>query len=264
MSDTTAKPTEKVSMSKGARPVRPPVENIKPPRTIDLAGVALVVTLAIGIVRAFLMLGYTAQLTKFVRHANATSKSPDKHFTAADAAHAVHTVRTSGFVNAAVVAVALLLLLWAMRRTRSASISRWVMLIVFVFTGLPLQVMPTSELPGAVNAVGVIGGVAAIITLVLVFLPPQSQQYFKACKLANTPEQLRGQPRPGLASLFGPKRQAGMNARTAAPAPKPAASDRPAAPKAKAKVRADSDAVAKGAELARSRAKASKSRRTSA
>lgn len=263
MSDTTAKPTEKVSMSKGARPVRPPVENIKPPRTIDLASLAMLVMIAIGILRAILLLGNDALLLKFVRHANATSKSPDKHFTATDAANAVHSMRSGAAINAVVIGIALLLLIWAMRRTRSASISRWVLLIVFVFTGLPLWVIPTSGLPGAVNAVGVVGGVAAIIALALIFLPPASQQYFKACKLANTPEQLRGQPRPGLASLFGPKRQAGMNARTG-PAPKSAAPDRPAAPKAKAKVRADSDAIAKGAELARSRAKASKSRRTSA
>src|SRR5579875_3594296 len=113
MSDTTAKPTEKVSMSKGARPARPPVENIKPPRTIDLAGLAMLVAIALGIVRALLLLGNTAQLTAYVRHANATAKSPDKHFTATDAANAVHSVRSGATINAVVIAIALLLLLWA-------------------------------------------------------------------------------------------------------------------------------------------------------
>ena len=40
------------------------------------------------------------------------------------------------------------------------------------------------------------------------------------------------------------------------------AAGNPARGKARAKVRADADAIAKGAELARNRAKASKSRRT--
>ena len=42
--------------------------------------------------------------------------------------------------------------------------------------------------------------------------------YFRACREANMPEELRGQPRPGLGSLFGPKRPRGAAASAAGPA----------------------------------------------
>ncbi len=271
--DTTAdtaaaaktKPTGRVSMTKNvrparpvrARPVRPPVENVKPPRTIDYATAAIALMAAAGIVQALLLLGNTAILTAYVTKAN--EKKPVKNF---DPVSAVHTLRSGSILMGIILAVALLLLAWALRRTRSASASRWAMLIIFVFTGLPFQVKPATGLPTGSQIAGVTVGIAAIAAVVLVFAPKPSQLYFRACREANTPEELRGQPRPGLGSLFGPKRPRGAEASTPAPA-RTAAPDRPAAaPKSKAKVRSDSDAIAKGAELARSRAKASKSRRT--
>jgi hypothetical protein len=272
VSDTTAntaKTTGKVSMSKAARPARParpPVENVKPPRVIDYASAALMVMIVAGFVRALLLLGGTSTLTKFVVDQN--TKKPQKGF---NAANSVHQLRTGAVISAVVLAVALGLLAWAIRRTRSASASRWAMLVVFLFTGpLPFYVIPTSGLPGAVVAAGMVLGIASIVVLGLIFFAPASTAYFRACRLANIPEELRGQPRPGLGSLFGPRRQQtrpGQPARpTRAARTRPAADDaaanRPAAAKSRAKVRSDADAVAKGAELARSRAKASKSRRT--
>ena len=137
---------------------------------------------------------------------------------------------------------------------------------------LPLYIIPTSGLPAPASAAGVILGAASIAALGLIFLAPASTAYFRACRLANVPEELRGQPRPGLGSLFGPKRtaagrqpagrQPGARQSAAAARASSAEANRPAAGKAKAKVRSDTDAVAKGAELARSRAKASKSRRS--
>ncbi len=106
-----------------------------------------------------------------------------------------------------------------------------------------------------------VAGIGSVAAIVLVFLP-QSTQYFRACREASVPPELRGQPRPSLGSLFRPK-----SARTAAgaTATRPAAA-RPSiaasSAKAKAKVRSDAEAVAKGAELARARAKSSKSRRS--
>jgi hypothetical protein len=271
VSDTTAntaKATGKVSMSKAGRPARPPVENIKPPRTIDYATAALMVMIVAGFVRALLLLGNTSTLTKFVIDQN--HKKPQKGF---DATNSVHQLRTSAVISAVVLAVALGLLAWALRRTRSASASRWALLIVFLIPlgPLPLYVIPTSGLPGAVVASGMVLGLASIAVLGLVFVAPASTAYFKACRLANVPEELRGQPRPGLGSLFGPRRQPPARQGAADRSTRPAqtrtagadsAANRPAATKAKAKVRSDADAVAKGAELARSRAKASKSRRT--
>jgi hypothetical protein len=271
VSDTTANSANagdaahtagKVSMTKAGRPARPPVENITPPRTIDYATVALLVIVIAAVARAALLLGNNSALTKFVTDQNA--KKPQKTF---DAASSVHQLRTGAVISAVIIAVALGLLAWAMRRTRSASASRWALIVVFVVTGpLPFYVIPTSGLPGGVSLAGSVLGIASIVALGLVFVPKTSTTYFKACKLANIPEELRGQPRPGLASLFGQRRQATRPAQTRPTAQRPArtesASTRPDTAKAKAKVRSDADAVAKGAELARSRAKASKSRRT--
>jgi hypothetical protein len=273
--DTTAdnaaadktKPTGRVSMTKNVRPARPvratrqgrpPVENIKPPRTIDYATAAFAVMIVASLAHALLLLGNTAMLTSYAIKQNAKAKSPVKNF---DVVNAVHQYRSGAVITAVVIGLALVLLGWALRRTRSASASRWAMLIVFVFTGLPFQVIPVGGLPAGSQVAAVVVGVAAIAALVLIFVPKPSAAYFKACREANIPEELRGQPRPGLGSLFGPKRPRGAAAPT--PAARTAAPERPAtAPKSKAKVRSDTDAIAKGAELARSRAKASKSRRT--
>jgi hypothetical protein len=108
--------------------------------------------------------------------------------------------------------------------------------------------------------------VLSIVVLLLIFVPKESIAYFRACREANLPPERRGQQRPGLGSLFAPRpprQRMTPVGRTAEPEPasRPAET-RPAVPKAKAKVRTDSEAIARGAELARARAKASKSRRT--
>jgi hypothetical protein len=257
------KPAEGVSMTKPSRParVKPPLVNVPIPRTIDLACVALLVMFVGGFARALLLLGNTSTLLSYAIATNKKAKKPDKNF---DAVHAVHQFRESALVQAAVIGIALLLLAWALRRSRSASATRWALLIVFFFTGMPFYVIPTSGLPVGAQVAGVVIGVASVAAILLIFIPPTSAKYFKASREANIPEEMRGKPRPGLGSLFGPKRPRGAG-RTPAPPTKPAstAADRPATAKAKAKVRSDTDAVARGAELARARAKASKSRRTS-
>jgi hypothetical protein len=251
-------------MTKPSRPstgrVRTPAATVPPPRTIDLACLALVVMTLAGFIRGLLLLGHDQMLLAYVTKANHDAKKPDKNF---DAVKAVHTLRESGFLSAVVYGIVFLLLAWALRRSRPASITRWMLLVVFFFTAVPFYVRPTSGLPTGAQIAGVVIGVASIAVILLVFIPPTSQKYFKECREANMPEDMRGKPRPGLGSLFGPKRPRGAAA-TAPPARTAStpAAERPAAPKARAKVRSDTDAVAKGAELARARAKASKSRRT--
>jgi hypothetical protein len=272
VSDTTAntdapekqQPAEGVSMSKpsrlgGAR-VRPPTVNVPAPQSINLACIALAVMFVGGFARALLLLGNTSTLLSYATDVNKKAKKPDKNF---DAVKAVHQFRESALVQAAVIGVILLLLAWALRRSRSASATRWALLIVFFFTGMPFYVIPTAGLPVGASVAGVVIGVASVAAIILIFIPPASTKYFKACREANIPEEMRGKPRAGLGSLFGPKRPRG-GAATAPPSRKPAAAypPRPAAAKSKAKVRSDTDAVARGAELARARAKASKSRRT--
>jgi hypothetical protein len=259
---------------KGATARSPQVPRITPPRTIDLACAALGVTIGALVLRGLLLLGYTGTLQNYLISVNRKADKPKKHYGVGSSAlnADLHQLRQATLVNVAVVAVALLLLIFALRRTRSASGSRWALLIVVVFTQLPAYVIPISGgWPAVPQAFGVLAGIASIAALVLVFVKP-SMQYFRTCRESYLPPDRLNQPRPGLASLFGPRPPRTAPARGgattrgfAATRPEntanPAAA-KPAAGKAKAKVRADAEAVSRGAELARSRAKASKSRRS--
>ena len=258
-------------MSKSAsRDGEPP--RVTPPRTIDLASVAIVLTVVGLVVRALTLLGSSSTLSSYLTNLNAKAKKPVANYSQHVAAD-LHSLRVGALVQSGVVVVALLLLVTALRRTRSANGSRWGLLIIIVLTSLPFYVVPVAGWPVVPKVASVIAGIAAVSTIVLIFVP-QSMQYFRSCRDAVTPPERRGQARTGLAGLFAPRQprqpRGGLAARNAAPAERasrssasPTAAGGPAA-KAKAKVRADSDSVAKGAELARSRAKASKSRRTDA
>lgn len=269
MSDTSAKtvsmnkPQDKTtsgtpsSTGSGGAPTK-----IPPPRTINLLCWAMGLMIVLNFVQAFLLLGWTDTLKAYVITSNANAKTPQDPF---DAVHAVYQLRQGAFVTAALYGVMLALLIFAFRRTRSASASRWAVLIIFLYTLLPFRIIPASGEPVPVQIAAVAVGVLSIAVLVLIFLPKESIAYFRACREANVPPDRRGQPRPGLGSLFAPRpRQAATSVRRTAPAEsvRRPAETRPAVPKAKAKVRTDSEAIAKGADLARARAKASKSRRT--
>ena len=168
-----------------------------------------------------------------------------------------------------------MLLIFALRRVRTASGSRWAMLIVMLFTGLPFYVVPISGLPVvAARSPAWSSASPRSVADLLVFLPQPSQQYFRDCRDATRRRSCAASRGRGL---FGPRRQrpGWPSGRTRPPrrAPPRTPAPRPRVPprrqpddrrrKAKAKVRSDAEAIAKGAELARSRAKASKSRRTS-
>jgi hypothetical protein len=229
------------------------------------------IVVAVGTVaRGLLLLGSTSTLTTYL--VNTTNKAGSKKKTPYgpdQIASDIHQLRQGTLIMGVVIAVALALLVFAVRRARSASGSRWALLILMLFTSLPFYVVPITGFPAAVNVAGVIVGVASIAAILLIFVPPPSQKYFRDCREASLPPERRGQPRP---SLFGPRRQrpgpAGTGGRAAAArAASQEAQDEAVRPsgtssKARAKVRSDADAVARGAELARSRAKASKSRRT--
>lgn len=277
VSDTTSSTDERsrISLSKSLRKTSAAASSDMPkqlptPRTIDLACLAMILVAVASVARGLLLLGSTSTLTSYL--VNANNKAGDKKKTpyGADQINAdLHSLRQGTLVMGLVIAVALTLLVFAVRRARSASGSRWALLILMVFTSLPFYVVPISGFPAAVNVAGVVVGVAAIAAILLVFVPPPSQKYFRDCRQASLPPERRGQPRP---SLFGPRRQRpglggpGGGQAAAARAAQQRAKDeavRPSgAPKARAKVRADAEAVARGAELARSRAKASKSRRS--
>ncbi len=246
---------------------REPAEQIAPPRSIQLVVVAIGVVIAGLAVRALGLLGSSDTLISYLVKTNADAKKPVANYLADHAQADLHALRVGAGIEAAVVAVALLLLAFSIRRTRTASGSRWALLIVLVLTSTPFYVIPVVGWPILPQAASVVAGVGAIAALVLTFLPT-SMQYFRQCRDAMVPPELRGQPRP---SLFGSRRQRpggglGSLANAGRPATRPAATrPGPAAAsstRSKAKVRSDADAIAKGAELARSRAKASKPRRS--
>jgi len=139
----------------------------------------------------------------------------------------------------------------------------------------PLAVVPVHGWPMLPTAAGVLMGASSIAVIVLIILP-RSMNYFRDCKIASRGEGAAA--RPGLGGLFGPRsataqRGAASGAAASERARRTAARSQaanaahtaeaanPARARSKAKVRADADAVAKGAELARERQKASKSRR---
>jgi hypothetical protein len=245
----------RLSMTKPGGPA-PATPHIKPPRTIDYACIAMMGIALAQWLRALLLLGHTSTLRAVVIDANRHAKNPVKNF---DALKHVHDLRVTAFSQAALTTLVLLLLIWALRRPRSASPSRWVMLVVFYFLGLLLSAFSSAGLPIGAQVASVIVSVLTVATIILIFVPPTSAKYFKQCREATMPPERRGQARPGLGSLFKPPPP---RTAPAASGPKAEPPQRPATPKAKAKVRADDAAVAKGADLARSRAKASKSRRT--
>ncbi|MDT4938379.1 MAG: hypothetical protein QOG80_2050, partial [Pseudonocardiales bacterium] len=150
----------------------------------------------------------------------------------------------------------------SLRRISTASVTRWALLVVMVLAGGPLQVIPSSGWPPFIQITLVLAGVAAIAAIVLLFLP-DSRAYFRAVAALRRGQYVAKQggaataPRPTLRSMFAPK-------------PAPVSLDKPraraeasaAARGAKSKSRTEAEAVARGAQLARERAKASKSRRT--
>jgi hypothetical protein len=234
---------------------------LPPPLTVNLVCWAMGAMLVLNFAQAFLLLGWTDTLKAYLITSNAKAKSPQDPF---DAVHALYQLRQGSFITAGLYGVMLALLIFALRRTRSASASRWAVLIIFLYTLLPFRVIPSSGEPVIIQVVTVLVGALSIVVLLLIFIPKESMAYFRACREANVPPEQRGQPRPGLGSLFAPRRPPAERTsvgRTPVRTTRPAET-RPAVAKAKAKVRSDSDAIAKGAELARARAKASKSRRS--
>lgn len=254
--------------ARATRPRPPTVPDLPLPLTVKLAFGALGVMALAGLARAVAARGSTAQFTYLLNQSNKNAKKPKNPYTAADVAHDLHNLRSSVLLQAVVIAVAVAFLIFALRKVRSAGPSRWAVLVVMLFTQSPLYVRPLKNWPAAASALGVILGVASILAIVFLFVP-QSTAYFRACKQALHPDGVP--PSRGLAGMFGQR---------TTPAPRPAANRRGAAAtnrgtaasasatettstvRSKAKVRSDEAAVAKGADLARNRAKASKSRRT--
>jgi hypothetical protein len=124
------------------------------------------------------------------------------------------------------------------------------------YAGSPISVLLViSGGPAVLTGIAAVAALASIVAIVMLYRPDT--------KAFLNPDGVPARP-GGLGALFGarpPRAPRPGLARAAGPAE--ATSPVPTeAPKSRAKVRSDNDAIAKGAELARSRAKASKSRRS--
>ena len=247
-----------------------PAEAIRPPRMINLVVAAVGAQVFFSIVRAVSMFGYSDQLRRWLVDSNNKAKKPTRPYGPAQITHDLHQLRVSGLIQGAVVAAALLLLAFLLRRQATATMSRWALLIVMVMTLGPFAVIPVHGLPVLPQVAAVLSGVACIAAIVLLFLP-ESRGYFKAISAARAEAAGRGAaPSRGLGSLFAPRPGAarkppppsGLRSTAASRANARLAKGSGTAAGARAKARADEAAIARGAALARSRAKASKSRRT--
>ena len=243
------------------------------PRSVDLATVAVGAQLLFALVYAGLSWGFTDQFRQLIIDNN-NKAHPVKalcetsHVSGClDVTKSIHAFRLT--VTQSSVLIGVLVVLLTVMFRRGSGTGRWIFIVLCVvggqlgFAGTPLQVLvATSNLPKAMGVAGTLSALAAIVAIVMLVVPT-SAAWFRAMKMAANPG--AAQRPAGLGSLFAPRRP------PATPAPRAtgraAANTRgtaanPARAKSKARVRADADAVAKGAELARSRAKANKSRRT--
>ncbi len=246
-----------------------PAELPRPPRTINLVIAAVCAQVAFSILRAVSMFGYSDQLRRWLIDNNKKAKKPENPYTPSQIADDLHRLRVSGLLQGAVLAAALLLLAFLLRRQGTATMSRWALIIVMVLTGGPFGLVPVHGIPAVPQAAAVLSGIACVAALVLLFLP-DSRAYFKALTAARMAARgVTPGPARGLGALFAPRPAAarkppppsGLRSSAASrAAARTAAKPGPAG--SRAKVRSDEAAIARGAALARSRAKASKSRRT--
>jgi hypothetical protein len=240
-----------------------------PPRTIDLVIAAVCIQVFFLLVRVVTMFGSSDQLRRLLVDSNNKANKPKIPYGPSQIADDLHRLRVNGLWQGLVVAAALLLLAFSLRRVSSAGVTRWALLVVMVLTGGPFNIVPAHGLPIVPQVSLVLAGLASLVAVVALFLP-ESRRYFKAISAARLAASGRSAgPGRGLGALFTPKPRAerkpvpssGLRSSAASRgAAQVAATTNPAG--ARAKARAHQAAVARGAALARDRAKASKSRRT--
>lgn len=235
-----------------------------PPRFVVYAVIALGVTAVSALVSALSLYGLKDWLFRSATKAN-DKLAKAKQVSVSELHHQVDTTVTGQVVATAVLFIALTIM--AVSAYRGRYWSRWGVLALWVLStftgtlaGFASVLTIGASAPLAFKLPAFIAGVGFIAAVVFTSLRP-SLNYFNLTK----PE--RGAARPGRAGMFAP-RGGGAPARpgrVSAPAAKSAASPADAGPdRSRSKQRANAEAVAKGAELARTRAKASKSRRTGA
>ena len=230
------------------------------PRTLMYAAIALVVAAVGSVVAALSLFGLRGWLLATTKATGVKSRPPT---TVADIPGYIHKLQIGQLVAAA--AMAAVLVFAAVWTNKGKSQSRWIVVGIFVvatitgsLVGMGSVLSIGTSAPAAFKIPSFIGGLALVVAVVMVNLRP-SVQWFAAHK----PQRPDRPARPGL---FGPRParapRPSAAGQTTAPPATAAPSANPSANKARAKVRADEASAAKGAELARNRAKAAKSRKS--
>jgi hypothetical protein len=260
-------------------------DRVSPPRTVILAFGAMVANVALSVVNAVMLWGFTDYLRGQFIKANDklkdTDKNKDKNYTLKEVNHDVHSFLTSHLVQAAVFGLAMVL--FAVNFRRGKGWARW-----FTIGLLVVPVLPTASAwqlaglggdgPGLVRSMSALLGLTALAVIVLLMVP-ESARYFAAVRAANVgtsatsgaaPVGLRGmftpRPRPSVkpdvtppasppqkrATPSGQKRAAPSGQKRAAPS----GQKKPAAPRAKA--RTSAEAAAKPNASAKNRGKSRK------
>lgn len=233
-----------------------------PPRTVVLAAGALVLCGLAAVGAAISLFGLKDWLFRSATTANAKLKKSDQSTIAELHSQVNSTVKGQLIAN---IVLLLALAFLAMSVYRGRYWARWATLGLWVLATLTgtlagffsVLTVASSE-PLAFKIPTFLAGVLMVAAVILTSLRP-SVAYFNLTK----PVRPTGAA-PARRGLFAPR------VPPTAPSSRTPAQTRPAergtssADRSKAKQRASAEAVAKGAELARSRAKASKSRRTGA
>ena len=246
-------------------------KNVTPPRTINLAAAAMVAEALAWIGSAIAFRTNRSGLVDFYFKHNTKNDKAKSHYLRSNPKD-VHTVTsdvgkaiTATQTQAVILTIVFVMLAVMVRKTRGASASRWVFVIVCVLTSAPFQLLSLGgDAPSAIKVTYFLVGLMAVLGIVLLFLPPSSA-YFREIRALLS----GGQPARPMGGLFAPRQRpattsltkTGVNRKTSAFTS--SAASRAQVKLAKAtQNKQRTEAVAKGAELARNRAKAaSKSRR---
>jgi hypothetical protein len=235
-----------------------------PPRSMQLALGAIIVQLVLAAVYAILSWPLANQLHDAVIKSNAKQKKPKVLCGATrpggclDVDKTVHAIQRSTLIITVVIGLLIIFLMPRLRKgvrsSRTFYVAVTIISAMLGFSASPLSLVAVfSGGPVAPRVIAVLGAIASVIAIVALFVR-ESQRYFAQ----RSPNPLG--PRPGLGSLFRPRPQAPRPDRVPGMRSNPnRGENRPAA---RAKSRNDAEAIARGAALARSRAKANKSRRT--
>jgi hypothetical protein len=183
------------------------------PRTVELAFVATIVTVALTVISAALWWAYENYLRHEFVNSNKKLKPTDKNFKKdydlspahiGAVNHDVHNWLVSGLVQSLIFGLALVLIAVNMRRGKGWA--RWLLIILFAIpvlpTAAPYRLLAVGgNSPGLMRVVSVLIGLAGLAVIVLLIMP-ESSRYFAAVRAEQQGERSTGAARPGLRDLF--------------------------------------------------------------